>query len=323
MRKNTEHFFNEIYSYYYSTVSKLIGYAVRGELTFEKEEEILRADEDFAGLLITDKLHDLNEWRIMKDEIAESKAGHVYQTYLETDCRRPVTLLEKRWLKSIIDDPRIRLFDIDTDTSLEGVEPLFSQSDYRVIGKYNDGDDFTDPGYIERFRLILKAIRNKWALEIVSANSEGRVSAKPYVFVPYHLEYSETDDKFRLYGESIGKRDRRTIIALGRIKTCALHTLPDGYETKEPEYETLRFRLENRNNSLDRVMVAFSHHNTKVRQEADGSYYVELTYPKGEDKGIAVLELMPFAHYITVEGPEYIKEEIARRLKNQIELFKS
>ena len=59
----------------------------------------------------------------------------------------PLTTLQKRWLKAISEDPRIRLFHIRLP-DLDGVEPLFTQKDYRIYDKYADGDPFESDAYI-------------------------------------------------------------------------------------------------------------------------------------------------------------------------------
>lgn len=45
---------------------------------------------------------------------------------IKNETYRPLTLLEKRWLKSLLSDPRIALFHPD-ESGLEDVEPLFYQ----------------------------------------------------------------------------------------------------------------------------------------------------------------------------------------------------
>ena len=65
----------------------------------------------------------------------------------------PLTILQKRWLKAMSLDPRIKLFDADF-SFLDDVEPLFTPADYTVFDKYNDGDDFESKDYIKNFRMI-------------------------------------------------------------------------------------------------------------------------------------------------------------------------
>ena len=132
----------------------------------------------------------------------------------------PLTTLQKQWLNAISLDPRIRLFG-DEFPSFPDVEPLFTPEDIVVFDRYSDGDPFTDPNYIARFRLILDAIRNRYPLDIV-IQSRRRNTTRVHV-LPKYLEYSEKDDKFRLI--CIGRR-HRGIINLGRILSCEPTTEP-------------------------------------------------------------------------------------------------
>lgn len=43
----------------------------------------------------------------------------------------PLTILEKRWLKAIAEDPRVKLFDIEFP-ALDDVPPLFTHEDYKI-----------------------------------------------------------------------------------------------------------------------------------------------------------------------------------------------
>ncbi|MBQ4100240.1 MAG: WYL domain-containing protein, partial [Oscillospiraceae bacterium] len=122
-----------------------------------------------------------------------------------------LTLLQRRWLKAISLDPRMKLFE-DEMTGLEDVEPLFTQEDFYVFYKYSDGDPYENADYIRNFRRILDAIRNKYPLELTTASRNGR--EVHLVVMPERLEYSEKDDKFRLIGS--GRKGGDTI-NLGRI----------------------------------------------------------------------------------------------------------
>ena len=171
MRNPTDHFYNEIYSYYYKTVTRLINVAINEGLTVNREDDILNEEVGFSDNLIVEKMHYLDEWFLMS--ITDKEGANQYKSYVKNEIKRPISLLEKRWLKSIISDPRIKLFDIDFGGDLEDIEPLFTDEDYMVVGKYNDGHDYSDKEYIKNFREIIKAIKQKEMIEIVSYNKHG------------------------------------------------------------------------------------------------------------------------------------------------------
>ena len=102
----------------------------------------------------------------------------------------PLTLLEKRWLKSLSLDPRIQLFSISFD-NLDDIEPLFTNDDYLIYDQYLDGDCFDDELYIKNFQTILYALENQFILKVTYQN-------KQLICHPTKLEYSLKDNKFRL-----------------------------------------------------------------------------------------------------------------------------
>ena len=72
----------------------------------------------------------------------------------------PLTTLQRRWLKSLLTDKRLQLFDVDC-SGLEDVEPLFSEEQFVYFDRYSDGDNYDAPQYKQHFRLLLQAITEK------------------------------------------------------------------------------------------------------------------------------------------------------------------
>ena len=133
----------------------------------------------------------------------------------------PLTLLEKRWLKAILLDPRLRLFDCELK-GLEEVEPLFLPDDIHIFDKYADGDSYDNEKYIQNFRTIMDAIAARCPLRIDVENRRGMLTH--IKALPEYMEYSEKDDKFRLI--TSGCRYGRTI-NLARILSCKPCPLQD------------------------------------------------------------------------------------------------
>ena len=127
-----------------------------------------------------------------------------------------MTELQKRWLKAISLDPRVKLFDADF-SFLDGVEPLFTPDDYTVFDKYNDGDDFESKDYIKNFRMIFHAVKHKERLKVRYHGSKG--TFRVIECDPYMLEYSEKDDKFRVH---IRSQYGFSMLNIGGIERCTL-----------------------------------------------------------------------------------------------------
>ena len=326
MRNPTEHFYNEIYSYYYETVGKLINLALNEELTPEKEKEVLHETPGFSNDMVIDKLHIFNEWFLLDNKLTKTEDKHHYGTDIVCEYKRPVSLLEKRWLRSVVTDPRIQLFGMELEKELSDVEPLFRTEDFISVGTYNDGDNYSDENYRKIFRTVLKAIKEGWGLKIMSENRYGELSPEAFTFVPEHIEYSEIEDKFSVYGYSPNEYGNG-IIRMDRIKSCELCHREERISDEEDEKGELTIILDGYSartqNALERILIEFSHYNKKVRETEEGDYVIEIEYAKREEKELTALRLMPFAHYIKVLSPDSIKNEIKERIAKQYRIIKS
>lgn len=327
MRNPTDHFYNEIYSYYYRTVAQLINLALKGELTPEREDKVLNEYSGFSDNIIIERMHILDEWFFMKKTMSKKNGRYLYDSIIEHETTRPLTLLEKRWLKSIISDPRIKLFQIGFEESLDDIQPLFNMEDFVVVGRYGDGDNYEDAEYIHHFRMVLKATRDKCALRLISMNAKGTVSEEPYLFYPDHIEYSELEDKFSVYGYSPKHERRNIIINIGRIIACEPVKSKNWESYINEDKGILVLKLDGSSaktkNSLERVLIEFSSYNKRVSEADDGDYIIEIEYYQSEEKEMIVLHLMQFAHYIQVISPETIRNEFSNRIERQRQLFEA
>ena len=177
--------FSEIYGNYFKTVSAILAKAAAGTLT---ERELTRTvlENAFGESLITipARLKD-GSWPLLTED---------FGTPLRRVPVQPLTLLEKQWLKALLLDPRVRLFE-PSEEGLEDVEPLFTPEQFVYFDRYADGDDFTDPQYIEHFRLILQAMHEKRKLRVRFHGHSG--TRQSYVCIPYKLEYSTSSASSR------------------------------------------------------------------------------------------------------------------------------
>ena len=114
--------FSELYSAYYTTVARILEAALRPGTT-ERELQGLVQENAFSESVLT-ILPSLRsgKWPLLKDGLTP---------VVEHAPTLPLTLLEKRWLKAICEDPRVRLFGVELP-ELADVEPLFTREDYRI-----------------------------------------------------------------------------------------------------------------------------------------------------------------------------------------------
>ena len=152
--------FSELYSAYYNTVAKIMEAAFNPEAT-EKDLQRCVMEEAFSESVLT-ILPALKsgKWPLLHEDLSP---------VLLHKPTMPLTNLEKRWLKAIAEDPRVKLFGAKFP-ELDDVEPLFTRDDYKIYDQYSDGDPFEDEAYIEHFRLMLSAIRSECPVQMTIHN---------------------------------------------------------------------------------------------------------------------------------------------------------
>lgn len=293
--------FHEIYGSYYQTAAAILSQAVRGSLTGKELNALVREHAFGESLLsIPDGLKG-EKWRLLHKDLT---------TPLKNEPSMPLTLLEKRWMKTLLQDPRIRLFEPDM-TGLENVEPLFSPDTVVYYDRYSDGDDYQDPAYIHHFRTILRALREHRDLAVLF---ETRLHNRlRLVLTPSYLEYSEKDDRFRLI--AAGRR-RRWSINLASITRCSLAGQSQPMEQKDTEKVSVTFELYDRRNALERVLLHFSHLEKETRRLDDNKYLVTLKYDR-QDETEMVIRILSFGPVIRVTEPESFIGLLRDRIEKQ------
>lgn len=296
--------FSELYSAYYNAVAGILKAAVDHPLNKKELREIIAENAFGESILNIEPALDGERWQLLYPDGT---------TALNNAPTMPLTLLQKRWLKAISLDPRIKLFT-DSFPELEGVEPLFTPEDYCVFDKYSDGDPYNDDNYIKRFRLILDAIKNKYPLSIETLNRNGKI-VRIYV-EPDYLEYSEKDDKFRLI--STGSRSGY-IINLGRMVSCKRWDSEVNRKNgaaKKTVLRTVELEVRDERNALERVLLHFAHFEKEAEKAENGRYTVRIKYDK-DDEPEMVIRILSFGPMVRVTSPQEFIELIKQRLINQ------
>lgn len=319
--------FNEVYSIYYQTVAHILTAAVNqskaGAQPLERKQiqKIIHQNaQGEAGLLIENALFS-QSWQLLHED------GTVP---LEHVPDLPLTTLEKRWLKAIALDPRIKLFgeELNFLADDEAIQPLFTPNDIVYFDRYDDGDPFEDEQYIKQFRLILDAIKNRQLLFIEMKGRTGR--KRNLITMPERLEYSEKDDKFRLTGSG---RRRQDTINLARILSCRLCDNPDvilqqaQFHQKwqrhpfaqEPQKKKVELLLTDERNALERVMLHFAHFEKEAEKLDKNKYRLTITYEQSDETEM-LIRILSFGPMVRVTGPNRFVRLIRERLNRQIDL---
>lgn len=295
--------FSELYSTYYQTVAAILKAAIDHPVEATEMRHIVEEHAFGESMLHILPAIEEQRWQLITPD---------GKTPLQKEPSMPLTLLEKRWLKAIAHDPRIRLFG-DEIFDFPDVEPLFLPEDILVFGHYADGDNYTDERYIQHFRLILDAIKYQYPLKITLQNR--RENPLVMSVLPHSLEYSEKDDKFRLIGSS----DRYgSTINLGRIISCEkCQDSIKGKLTKKTERQRrVVFELVDQRKTLERVLLHFAHYEKEAEKLDEKHYRITVVYDK-DDETEMVIRILSFGPMIKVTAPQHFVKLIKQRLIRQ------
>ena len=298
--------FSEIYGSYFKAVSAILAKAVEGELD---EKTLVRTvlENAFGESLVTipAKLKD-GSWPLLTED---------FGTPLKNEPYAPLTTLEKQWLKALLLDPRVRLFE-PSGEGLEDVEPLFTPDQFVYFDRYTNGDDYGDPRYIAHFRTILRAMHEKRKLRVRFHGHRG--NRQSFVCIPYKLEYSSKDDKFRLI---TGQRGKPLTINLSRIDSVQLLEPWEESEYRLPHEreQTLVMELFDTRNALERAMLHFSDLEKETEKLDDKRYRITLRYRQGDETEI-LIRILSFGPVLKVVEPESMVAQIRERLARQLAL---
>jgi hypothetical protein len=294
--------FSEVYSAYFNTVAALINEAIAGRLTAKTADEIIR-EKAFSESVLTILPSIKNgDWAVINPDFSSS---------INNPPEMPMTTLQKRWLKTILLDPKMRLFDIPEMPDLADVKPLFLPSDIVYFDRYNDGDNYADETYIKHFRLIMRAISERKKLAISYKTRNERIRKRLYI--PIKLEFSAKDDKFRL--ETADPR-YTSYLSVARIIDCEICGEFIELPTPKRAQSTVCFDILDERNALSRVLLHFSDCKKETKRVSEKQYAVTLHYEEQDETEI-LIRILAFGPLLTVTAPERFIGLIKERINMQ------
>ena len=296
--------FSELYSAYYNTVAAILSSILDGEHSEKELQKIVTAHAFGESILTILPSLKSEKWQLVQSDMT---------TKLEHKPTIPLTTLQKRWLKAISLDPRVKLFGV-AFPELEDVEPLFTSADYYIYDQYNDGDPFEAEQYLRNFRIVLEAIRKGTQIKFEMLNRKGNM-----MFVrcrPLRLEYSEKDDKFRVV--TAGWRAVSTV-NLAKIRACA-HDI--GYRRVSGRenpvvYDTITVKIRDERNAMERFMLHFAHFEKQAEQLDKKHYLVKIKYAH-DDESEMVIRILSFGPMTQVLEPEPFRKLVIEKLEKQL-----
>ena len=295
--------FSEIYGSYFNVIAAVLAEASEGCLTERRITDLVQEKAFAESALSIPSALKQEAWPLLDQDM---------NTVMRHSPTMPLTILQKRWLKALLQDPRIALFNPDT-TGLNDVEPLYKPDTFVFFDQYADGDPYEDEKYVACFRTVLQSIREKRMLRIRFRGHTG--IRHSLVCMPYRLEYSAKDDKFRL--QSRGKRNMHTI-NLARVRSCELLEEYDADSMQLPQERMceLTLLLHDERNALERVLLHFSHFEKETLKLDNQLYQIKLRYDH-DDETELLIRVLSFGPVLEVVSPTAFIDLIRERLNKQ------
>ena len=275
--------FHEIYGCYYESVARIIDQAIKGTLNEKIMHSIIQETAFSESFLTIEPALKNHQWPLLCDDM---------HTPVKHPSTMPLTLIEKRWLKAILLDPRIQLFDVSIK-GLDDIMPLYQMDDIVYFDQYHDHDDYFDPAYIKNFKTIRKALHDQSSVSVYFVTGKGKRAN--IHGMPLQLEYSQKDDKFRLI---IAYHHKKYTINISRILEVEIKEAfhyPKDVRTEEKKYFVME--LVDERNALERVMLHFAHFEKEAKRLDENHYQVKVFYD-GEDESELLIRRFIFWSYL-------------------------
>ena len=306
--------FSEVYGTYYNVVAKVLTQALEGKLSSASMQQLVR--EGAYGDSVLQLLPALADgtWKLLTPELG---------TPLKHKPTMPLTVLQKRWLKTLLLDEKISLFFSDEEitkqqAALQSVEPLYRPEQFVFFDRFVDGDAYTNPKYRANFREILHAVREKRYLNASYRSNKGTIIVWTDL-VPVSLEYSAKDDKFRL--QAIAERKLVTL-NLGRIISVEAGDIVEHIKSlKKGELAEQMLVLEiedERSTMMIRALMHFSDLAKETEKLDESHYLLTVRYDKGDETEM-LFRVLSFGPTVKVREPEAFKELIRKKLREQMQ----
>ena len=321
--------FSEIYGCYFTVVSQIIKQAQANPNGLPKAaiEQLVKDNGFYDSTFHLLPALFSSEWNLLeeRDKKFHSKLRH--------EVKRPLSTLEKSWIKALLSDARIKLFLDEISfaklqESLSGVEPLYSNGDFHTYDQHLDGDNYEDAGYIERFRVILKATKEQLPLIIEYDSPKGGRTKRQYH--PYKICFSERDNKFRLQCGAFHRRRNqleRITLNLARIVSVRIsedqNSVSDKLKALFSESlcaEPVILEISKERNALERFMLQFASFERHTEYDKERGVYTCRIWFDPTDETELLIRILSFGPVVKVMEPDGFLNQIKKRIGRQIKL---
>ncbi len=324
--------FSEVYGCYFTVVNKIIEDAQKG-MTIQEIETLVQnqAFYDSAFHLVPKIIS--SEWSFLE----KNTDNKYYTKDTLTPTPRPLTNLEKSWLKAILLDKRISLF-LTTDeitnlnSELKDINPLFESNQFHYTDLATDGDPYNDKNYVLNFKSILQACSSNKPLKIVYESAKDKTFDN--TIVPYKIVYSSKDDKFRLLGVSLHKNNQYHTVNLNLSRIISVsenveqtpNNLPKNFDIskhikQDLHPEPITLSISTKRHALQRCMLQFASWEKETEYDKDNDCYICKLYYEKQDETELLIRILSFGPVIKVLGHDKFLSQVKDRVFKQYNLI--
>lgn len=319
--------FSEVYGCYFTVIARILEKAKAGMTKAEIEDYVRENAFYDSAFHLLPKLFS-NEWNLLE----QNSDGRYYSKLLSESTERPLTNLEKSWIKALLNDKRISLFISPSEMSvldniLADVSPLYLPEDFYITDSALDGDPYQDEDYVKNFRVIIEACKERRPL-IIDYES-GKQRRGRMTVLPVKLNYSSKDDKFRLQGILYrkGQLYQNVTLNLARIKSVQESDMSakenldiQKYLNNSTKSEPIVIEISTERNALERCMLQFASWEKQTEyDEAENRYICKIFYEE-QDEPELMIRILSFGPVVRVLGPEHFLKKVKERVLKQYNL---
>lgn len=321
--------FSKIYSCYYQIVGVVLSRALeQGSITNNEINEIINVYgfKESSFYLYPKLISD--DWSLLK-QVEEG----TYSANIQNNIKVPLSGLQKSFIKSMLQDPKITLFFsekelLDLKEELKEVEPLFLSEDIYYFDQYKDGDPYESASYQNNFKLILQAIKEVNVLTLLYKNKNNNL--RSYDVIPFQIQYSLKDNKFRMDCVVVTQEHVHTCMTMNiaKIQCCRKSEVNIAFELnleklkmQQRAEEPIVIEISGERNSLERCMLHFASYQKKTEYNEEKHTYICSIYYDKRDETELLIQILSFGPVIRVLGPKHFLKQVRERVNRQHELF--
>ncbi len=352
--KHTDAIFNELFSYRNIIIAdSYLEYASQEEKDYNEEnlKEIIlnniKKYQDYISLEYEDKTGNLTEeaCKILSEDIYSKLSdemklfdNNAFKPLYTSRKKRyldilPLTTLELRWLKTMINEPVSKLFinnDIRTTLNQYLDSRQIQPFDIREYIKYYDcenynrlkSDNYPSQNYIHQFRTLYDMLDNNDIHKVKISLSSGEI-LEGY---PGWLEFSKLKDTFNLVVYE-DRQDIRLFIEISRIKEIvklesvkAKEDIQNNIKKKECQ---ISLSFDDVRNVPDRILNEFAPWKKECiyNKDTHPSYTLTLYYDKSDEEDI-IRRILSYGPYLKINDENNsVYKRIKEIIKEQKENF--